>query len=41
MTFIVNKDGVVYQQDLGEHTDDIASQIVTYNPDSLWELAQP
>jgi hypothetical protein len=41
MTFIVNKDGVVYQQDLGEHTGDIASQIVTYNPDSLWELAQP
>jgi hypothetical protein len=41
MTFIVNKDGVVYQQDLGEHTGDIASQIVAYNPDNLWELAQP
>jgi hypothetical protein len=41
MTFIVNKDGVVYQQDLGEHTGDLALRIVSYNPDSSWELAQP
>jgi len=41
MTFIVNKDGVIYQQDLGEHTVDLALKIVAYNPDNLWELAQP
>jgi len=40
MTFIVNQDGVVYQQDLGERTADMASQITTYNPDSSWQPAQ-
>jgi len=41
MTFIVNQDGVVYQQDLGEQTSDLASKITAYNPDSSWEPAQP
>jgi hypothetical protein len=40
MTFIVNQDGVVYQQDLGEQTSDLASKITAYNPDSSWEPAQ-
>jgi hypothetical protein len=40
MTFIVNQDGVVYQQDLGEQTSDLASQITAYNPDSSWQPAQ-
>jgi hypothetical protein len=40
MTFIVNQDGVVYQQDLGEQTSDLASKITAYNPDTSWELAQ-
>ena len=40
MTFIVNQDGVVYQQDLGDQTRDLASQITAYNPDSSWEPAQ-
>jgi hypothetical protein len=40
MTFIVNQDGVVYQQDLGEHTSDVASAIVAYNPDSSWQPAE-
>jgi Protein of unknown function (DUF2950) len=40
MTFIVNQDGVVYQQDLGEKTDELASQIAAYNPDSSWRAAQ-
>lgn len=40
MTFIVNQDGAVYQQDLGEQTADMASQITTYNPDSSWQPAQ-
>jgi hypothetical protein len=40
MTFIVNQDGVIYQQDLGEQTGDLASKITAYNPDSSWEPAQ-
>jgi hypothetical protein len=40
MTFIVNQDGVVYQQDLGDQTSDLASQITAYNPDNSWRAAQ-
>ncbi|MFZ1975063.1 MAG: DUF2950 domain-containing protein [Candidatus Acidiferrales bacterium] len=40
MTFIVNQDGVVYQQDLGEQTTELASKITAYNPDSSWQPAQ-
>jgi hypothetical protein len=40
MTFIVNQDGVIYQQDLGEKTGELASQITDYNPDSSWDAAQ-
>jgi Protein of unknown function (DUF2950) len=40
MTFIVNQDGVVYQQDLGDQTSDLASKITAYNPDSSWQPAQ-
>jgi hypothetical protein len=40
MTFIVNQDGVIYQQDLGDNTADLASKITAYNPDSSWNAAQ-
>jgi Protein of unknown function (DUF2950) len=40
MTFIVNRDGVIYQQDLGDNTSALASQITAYNPDSSWNAAQ-
>jgi hypothetical protein len=40
MTFIVNQDGVVYQQDLGDKTGELASQITAYNPDGSWQAAQ-
>ncbi len=40
MTFIVNQDGKVYQQNLGEQTSRIAAAIKEYNPDSEWTLAQ-
>jgi hypothetical protein len=36
MTFIVNQDGVVYQQDLGEDTESSANAINEFNPDSGW-----
>jgi len=37
MTFIVNQTGVIYQQDFGAQTADIASAVQEYNPDSGWE----
>lgn len=40
MTFMVNQDGKVYQQDLGEKTDHIASRMKAYNPDQNWAVVQ-
>lgn len=37
MTFIVNKDGVVYQKDLGPDTAQTASSLSEYNPDKSWD----
>ena len=39
MTFIVNRDGVVYQKDLGEKTADIAAAMAEYNPGDGWTAA--
>ncbi len=36
MTFIINQDGVVYEKDLGEKTEEIAASMTEYNPDSTW-----
>ncbi len=38
MTFIVSHQGKVYQKDLGSCTDDIASTMDAYDPDSTWTL---
>lgn len=40
MTFIVNKDGLVYQRDLGRNTAKIVQGIKTYNPDKTWKKAE-
>jgi len=40
MTFIVGEDGVVYQQDLGERTADLAKAMTTYDPDPSWRKAE-
>jgi hypothetical protein len=40
MTFIVGKDGVVYQQDLGEKTGDLAAAMKDYNPTDAWTAAE-
>ncbi len=40
MSFIVNHEGKVYQKDLGSNTQEIASQIDTYDPDDTWTLVQ-
>lgn len=39
MTFMVNQDGVVYEQDLGPDTATKAAAITVYNPDKTWEKA--
>ena len=39
MTFIVGKDGVVYQKDLGEKTDAIAQAMTDYDPGDDWRAA--
>lgn len=36
MTFIVDKDGVVYEKDLGPHTAELAKTITRYNRDNTW-----
>lgn len=40
MTFIVNDDGIVYQQDLGRTTGDVAGKMKEYAPNSKWEKAE-
>ncbi len=37
MTFIVDKDGVVYRKDLGPNTATIAKAMTSFNPDSTWK----
>jgi len=39
MTFIIGKDGVVYQKDLGEKTTDAAEALVAYDPSDGWRPA--
>jgi hypothetical protein len=41
MTFIVNRDGIVYQKNLGPGTDAAARAISAYNPDPSWEKVAP
>jgi hypothetical protein len=37
MTFMVNHDGVVYQNDLGPNSAAIARAMKEYDPDSTWK----
>ena len=37
MTFIVNQDGIVYENDLGTDTAKIAAGLTEYNPENGWE----
>jgi hypothetical protein len=39
MTFIVNQDGEVYEQDLGPDTAQKAGNIAVFNPDKDWQKA--
>jgi hypothetical protein len=37
MTFLIGKDGVVYEKDLGKKTDSAAKSIKSYDPNSTWK----
>ncbi|MDW5317345.1 DUF2950 domain-containing protein [Rhizobium sp. PL01] len=37
-TFVVNKAGVVYEADLGDHTSGVAEKIRTFNPGDKWSV---
>ena len=37
MTFMINKDGVIVQKDLGPETPKLAKEISEFNPDKTWD----
>ncbi|MGH0348378.1 DUF2950 family protein, partial [Sinorhizobium meliloti] len=39
-TFVVNRNGIVYEADLGEDTEKTAAAIRTFNPNDDWEVVQ-
>lgn len=41
MSFMVAKDGVVYQADLGEDTPKTAESLTSFNPDDRWKPVKP
>jgi hypothetical protein len=40
MTFIVNRDGIVYQKDLGKKSETTGKAMQEYNPDSSWRKVE-
>lgn len=40
MTFVVNRDGIVYEKDLGANTATAARKLTTYNPDPSWRAVK-
>ena len=40
MTFMVNYNGIVYQKDLGEDTEEIAARMDSFDPDETWRKAR-
>lgn len=40
MTFVVNRNGIVYEKDLGPKTAKTAEAMTRYNPDQTWRRAQ-
>ena len=39
MTFIVDRDGIIYQKDLGEQSTEVAKAMAEYNPADDWNPA--
>jgi DUF2950 family protein len=41
MTFIVNKDGIAQEKDLGPETPDVVTRLTRYDPDRTWHRVEP
>jgi len=41
MTFMINQNGVVYQKNLGQNTQELASAMTAFDPDKSWQPVQP
>ena len=40
MTFMIGRDGVVFEKDLGKTTDEIAAAMTEFNPDKSWKAVE-
>jgi hypothetical protein len=40
MTFLINRNGILFQKDLGEKTEKLASEINSYDPDDSWTVVK-
>jgi len=40
MTFVINQNGIVYQKNLGQTTDQIAGTMTEFNPDKTWQAVE-
>ena len=40
MTFLINKNGILFQKDLGPDTDKVAAKIDAYDPDDTWSVVR-
>jgi hypothetical protein len=40
MTFVVGRDGIVHEKDLGAGTSDVVRKTTVYNPDASWHAVQ-
>jgi len=40
MTFLINRHGIIFQKDLGEKTDSLATAITAYDPDDSWSVVK-
>jgi hypothetical protein len=40
MTFLINRNGILFQKDLGEKTESLATAITAYDPDDTWSVVK-
>ncbi len=40
MTFLINQKGVVYQEELGTRTAEVAAAMTEFNPDKSWKAVE-
>jgi len=40
MTFLINRNGILFQKNLGEKTDKLAAELDAYDPDDTWSIVK-